>query len=881
MNNNFLTELEHQLSASEGLERIDLLTELAELSARSKPQRARQFADEARELATRQTDNRRSARLSLFFANLEHRSNEYQQALKLLLQTESLYLKTDDEIGLSQCYIAFGNCYLMLGQISQSLKYQLKALNIAVAAKDELNQSRALCNIGNCYEALSDYATMLDYDMKALNLEPDKSKLTPAEEHRWVENRTVILSNIGETLVNLGREQEGLNFHQRALNTARQTGNKYLECVILINISDIHLHFNDLATAQELVVAAVEIAVEIKELLQTARAFSQLGQVHRALNNLTAAKSYYEKGLQLFSEINHPLEKTRFQLKYADFLLSTGEGETAMSLIEPALRLCQENKWLAEAARAHELLVTFYKQQNDFAAALTNYEQYFRLTQDVRSENQHRRIEALLVQHEVDQTKQIAEAQRVLNERLQRANEELSETYSRNQNLLEQVQHQAHHDALTNLPNRTLFEDRLQQAITRAARHNQKFAVMFIDLDSFKLVNDTLGHQAGDELLVQVAERFKSNLRDSDTIARLGGDEFTVIVFDTHCADDARRIARKLLQSLSEPFQIRGHLFSLGASIGVALYPQDGEDVATLQKHADVAMYHVKRAGKRDVHLYSPEMNFAAMQRVSVESELNGALGRREFEVYYQPQFDARNNRITGCEALLRWTNPKLGAVGPDIFIPIAEDNGQIIEIGNWVLQTACQQLAEWRQQQDFDLIMAVNVSPLEFTRDNFVASVVDALNCYQLPFDALELEITERLVANDLTGINIKVGELRRLGIRVAIDDFGTGQSALTHLLQLPVDTLKIDRAFVRQLETSPEMRKLVGAIIALSQSMDIAVVAEGVETERQLEYLAALGCERIQGFLKARPLPVTAATALFADYFNRAKSALTTAAS
>lgn len=421
--------------------------------------------------------------------------------------------------------------------------------------------------------------------------------------------------------------------------------------------------------------------------------------------------------------------------------------------------------------------------------------------------------------------------------------------------------HQAQHDALTGLPNRTLFEDRLGQAIARAARADSQLAVLFLDLDGFKHVNDTLGHAAGDALLIEMAQRLQRLLRASDTVARLGGDEFMLLLTELPEQRAVSKVAHKVLEVVARPHDLQGRSVRVSGSIGVSLYPQDGQDVATLHMHADIAMYQAKQAGKADVRFFAPAMNVAARERLELETLLRCALERAELSLHYQPLFQASGGRPLGFEALLRWHSPELGPVSPERFIPVAEDSGLIVPIGEWVLNEACAQLARWQAAGHAGLQMAVNVSPLQFARHDFVQTVQAALGRHGVRGADLELELTERMIVDDPAQVALTLGALQALGVGIAIDDFGAGHSALSSLLQLPVQTLKIDRSFVQDVAGA---QRVIQAIVSLAHALGLGVVAEGIETPEQLRRIGELGCERAQGFLMGRPLPAAEATQL-----------------
>ena len=418
------------------------------------------------------------------------------------------------------------------------------------------------------------------------------------------------------------------------------------------------------------------------------------------------------------------------------------------------------------------------------------------------------------------------------------------------------ISFQAFHDQLTLLPNRVLFKDRLELAITQAQRRSGTLAVMFIDIDRFKLVNDTFGHAEGDALLRAIASRLSSTLRRGDTLARLGGDEFTVLLPDIKLTQDAELIGTKILAALETPIALSHGDYRVTASIGIALFPRDGSTAEELTRNADVAMYQVKRAGKNAFRFFEPSFNTHHRERIALENDLRDALQRKEFELHYQPQVSVSRRQIIGMEALLRWNHPVLGRLAPNGFIEIAEELGLIGEISHWVLEQACTQLAQWRTEGHVDVRMSVNMSALDFDRRDIVSSITDCLQRHALPPARVELEITESLMMNNAIGVAVKVKELRGAGISIAIDDFGTGYSALAYLQKFAVSTLKIDRSFVRDLE-GPMSNPIISAITGIARGFDLAIVAEGVEQRHQAETLQLLGCDIMQGYYFARPAP------------------------
>jgi diguanylate cyclase (GGDEF)-like protein len=420
-------------------------------------------------------------------------------------------------------------------------------------------------------------------------------------------------------------------------------------------------------------------------------------------------------------------------------------------------------------------------------------------------------------------------------------------------NLTDQLAYQALHDSLTALPNRLLLHQRLDAAIEQAAATSSTLAVAFIDLDRFKQINDTLGHAIGDEVLRIVARRLEACLVPGETLARMGGDEFTAILPGVSDEAEALYRARELLGAVHAPCKVEEYELFATASIGISFYPRDGASGAALLRNADIAMYDAKYRGKNDVSCYEPSSTAKALNQLSLETNLRRALERDELSVRYQPQVQL-NGSLAGFEALALWNHPKLGKIGPAQFIPVAEETGMILQIGQWVLRTACEQMVTWRELTgDSDLVVAVNVSAVQLAQAHFVESVGRILDETGLPASTLELELTESLLMRDFEQCSEMIRSLRRLGVRIAIDDFGTGYSSLSYLRQLPADTLKIDRSFIRDAASAPAV---LGAIVVLGHSFGMLVAAEGIETEEELEIAKQAGVDRAQGHLFGIPL-------------------------
>jgi diguanylate cyclase (GGDEF)-like protein/PAS domain S-box-containing protein len=418
-----------------------------------------------------------------------------------------------------------------------------------------------------------------------------------------------------------------------------------------------------------------------------------------------------------------------------------------------------------------------------------------------------------------------------------------------------QIRHLAEHDALTELPNRVLLLDRLEQALHKAQRSGTLVGLLFIDLDHFKNINDTLGHEIGDELLRHVSQRIQLALRASDTISRTGGDEFTVLLPDLNEPGDSERVTQTILASLARPVWLSDHEIVVSASIGISIYPGDGETAQRLIQCADIAMYHSKDHGRNTYSFYTSDMNVRVSERMLLEHRMRQALERGEFVLHYQPQVSAADGEIRGLEALARWQHPEIGMISPARFIPVAEDSGLILRLGDWVLREACRQMRQWFDAGLPRMTIAVNISAIQFREANFVASVRAALRDTGLPPELLELEITESVMMNHVEQTMGCLRELKDIGVRFSIDDFGTGYSSLTYLKRFPIDKLKIDQSFVRGVVVDPQDASIVRTIIALADSLNLTTIAEGVESAEVCDALFDLGCGEIQGYLFARP--------------------------
>jgi diguanylate cyclase (GGDEF)-like protein len=540
-------------------------------------------------------------------------------------------------------------------------------------------------------------------------------------------------------------------------------------------------------------------------------------------------------------------------------VLSDGDGETWVTAREEAANLREQARYSREDAVHLREEAAFLRENaarlREEAVRLREVEAGIREGEaQVRESATSREREARLGETRVasGRIKVLQEA----NARLVVATLEARTLVEQVENAKTQLDHLAHHDALTGLPNRMLLHDRLAQAIELASRQGTQIAVLFMDLDRFKHINDSLGHAVGDQLLQSVARRLLDCVRHSDTASRQGGDEFVVLLSNIKQPENAAISAQKILAALTVPYSVDQQELHVSVSIGIATYPSDGQDAETLLKSADSAMYHAKDSGRNNYKFFVQEMNVRAVQRQSIEARLHRALERQEFVLHYQAKIDLQSNMIIGVEALIRWQQPERGLVPPSEFIPVAEDSGLILPIGRWVLREACLQARAWREAGLPQITVAVNTSAREFSATDFMEYVGTTLEDTCLKPRYLELELTESSLMHDATVANLVLNALTDLGVKLAIDDFGTGYSSLSYLRQFPVDTLKIDRSFVNRMTSNAEDAAIVSAVIGMGKSLKLRVIAEGVETAEQGAFLIAQHCDEAQGYYFSRPV-------------------------
>lgn len=522
-----------------------------------------------------------------------------------------------------------------------------------------------------------------------------------------------------------------------------------------------------------------------------------------------------------------------------------------------ALKLEQKNKNYQASNEAYSQKKSSYEQLiNDIKALLTSLDQMVRLHSIIRDE---RLIELKALENRQTLIYYILLCALLLAGLLitRLGLRAIKTVIVEHQAAEKKIRHQAHFDDLTNLPNRPLSLDRLSQQINDARRNKHHVALLFLDLDDFKKVNDSLGHNIGDKLLAEAAARLKTAVRDSDTVGRLGGDEFIAILGKLTNLTDVRSIADNLINQVRTVFGIDGHELLLTASIGISIYPEDGDNALELLRNADSAMYHSKKLGRNTYSYFTDSMNREASRRLALEKEIHNALERREFNVVYQPKVDIASGKIMGAEALLRWHNPTLGHVSPDEFIPIAEQTGLIVPIGQFVLNEALSIIPRCHKENNVDFHMAVNLSPRQFRDPHLVSSIEKTLQRHGISSKLLELEITEGVLMSGHAYIDNALAELSSLGVSLAMDDFGTGYSSLSYLRSYPFNVLKIDRSFIHDITTDSANRELINAAISMGHSLSLKVVAEGVETEEELAYLQQLSCDYAQGYLFGKPVP------------------------
>jgi len=740
--------------------------------------------------------------------------------------------------------LLLGGCALYTGRLPDVKAHLDAALTLARQVADPLMEARSLNGLGLYHDRVA------QYDL-ALQAFLDSLRLTQASGDDTGSFRA--LTNLAALYTTTGQLSQALAFHDRAQQLAQ-----VLQSPIILASSITHLiliHDRQDHPAQVLDLAGEHLPV-IRQVgpprwvstVQECVSRALLRQGHTgqaltvALTDLDATRARQDReGI------------SRLACAAALAHLALGNLEEAGALLRESLECSREVGSRPVEILALDGLVRLHERAGDHRAALAYAREHHALERAVHEHEVDARSQLLTAEIRLELLNREAEIERLRNVDLARANRQLRDTQA-------DLLHRATHDALTGVSNRAHFQQVTTDTL-RSLGSGENAALIFIDLDRFKTVNDTLGHSAGDSLLQQVARRLQSVVRSSDLVGRVGGDEFTVLLSRVSARRDATLVAQKLADVLTDPFDLAGTRMTITASIGCAVAPSDGRDAEALQQHADLAMYRVKRSGGNQVLHFESAMGEPG-DRQLLERDLRGALDRQELRLHYQGRYAVRGGALAGFEALIRWEHHERGLIPPVTFIPVAEDTRLILPIGEWVLREACAQAVRWAFPQR-GLCMSVNVSPLQFDLPHFVDTVRAALRATGLPARHLILEITESLVMRDLERAQSHVTELKALGVQIAMDDFGTGYSSLSMLESLPFDQLKVDRSFTRHLNTDrqPRVTALMGAMIQLAQTLNMTVTVEGVEDDSQRDRLRDLGCDHIQGFLLARPLPPEAA--------------------
>lgn len=711
------------------------------------------------------------------------------------------------------------------------------ARDLAHAGGDAVTEARCVNNLAILAFRQGDYAGAMQLQLTNLTLTQQAGDLAGQLRARL---------NISMLHVELEEHQQALAAQQEVLREARRQKLVHVACaagesvaasLLALGRCEAALRAGRRALPDIRRARASQSAANLHRTL--AAALTSLGRPGEALAECTA-------GAPAALLTQDPVARCGLLIEEGRARALMGQPEAALSALNEAVALSTGGERRREQSEALFQRAALHEQLGDWQRALADFRAHTELERVLRAERIEIRTRTLAAQAEAERFRHQAERERERGEALARANRELRLAQTR-------LAHLAEHDALTGLPGRTLLERRLGAALAGG----RPLAVLFVDLDRFKSINDTLGHQQGDALLCETARRLSEALAPGQLLARLGGDEFIVLAEGLD-EEAAEALAGRVHTALVAPFVSGRRRLHVTASVGLALAPRDGQEVAELLRRADTAMYRVKQSGRNGVLSFSPAMAAELESRVQLEQDLHGALARGELHLHYQPQWQLGQGQpgLRGVEALLRWQHPRLGRISPSRFIPLAEESGLIVGIGNWVLRQATGQAAQWHRAGLDSLNVAVNVSPIQFARPDFVAEVEAALQESGLPPQALELEVTESAVMRDTAETTRHLERLHQLGVRVAIDDFGTGHASLGLLRRLKVNTLKVDRSFVQDLTNRQDARPLIEAILALARGLGLSVVAEGAETEAQLAALRELGCAEVQGYLLAHPL-------------------------
>ncbi|ACO47211.2 EAL domain-containing protein [Deinococcus deserti] len=772
--------------------------------------------------------------------------SDAEQAKADLLEIQALAQAAGDLSSEAMAVMLQGNALFFQSRFQQADACSVRAIELAQVCGNQMIHVRALNVLGISAAMQGDYTSAMEYCLECLRI---------AEAIGDEGNQGRVLSNIGVLRMNIGEYEAALEAVTQAQQIAVRQENVVAYSASTINILVAHYYLKQydraLALAAQHLTEVRKYNLRQNEVVMqayVAHALFETGQFQQAADLATEV-------LPLAEEVGNQEHVVNLRSAYGRALHALDRHDEAAFQLETALGVARERELRALERNILGYLSELCASREDWRLAYAYSRQHQELQRVLHTQDSERRSRVLSVQMQVEMLKREAERERQRNAELSQANTALEQAQ-------QHLAYRATHDALTGLHNRAHFQAEAERHL--ADLSGGELGMLFIDLDRFKQVNDTLGHDVGDELLDQVGQRLRNVVRTGDLVARLGGDEFTLLLPGLRDASDAERVARKVLASLAQPFQVGGHKLHITGSIGVAVAPQDGMDITTMQKHADVAMYRAKHDGKNAVRTYSAGMGDETAARMDLERDLREALRNGEFVLHYQGQFDVASGALSGYEALVRWQHPVHGMIAPGRFIPVAEDSGLIGPLGTWVLREACRQARAWRADER-GLTMSVNVSPVQFDTADFARLVQEALEEAGIRPECLMLELTESTVLRDVASATQQLQRLRALGVRIALDDFGTGQSALSLLRHIPIDQLKIDRSFLPGPDDTDESAQVfLRLLVMLGQARRLNVVAEGVENAEHQALLREMGCPTAQGFYLSRPLPAHQATAL-----------------
>ena len=767
------------------------------------------------------------------------------RALATLQDALALATRLNDRRNRAMAYFLLGNVHFFTTNYAQAQQHYELGLQLTRQVQNAAIEIRCLNGLGVTVQVRGDFGAALEYFLAAMQL---------AQEQGDELGRLRVLSNISLLQSEMGEYEASLACHLDVLNLGKQLGHELLYLGARVNIVGDYYFLQRYEQALELA-AEVLPALQEKSLNQyilILQTYVVMALV--PLSRYAEAAALARELLPLAEQLQDHEFATRLRLGLGMALRQLGELQEAQAQLRLALTVARARELRVLERDTLQQLCELCAAQHNWRDAYEFAESYHTLERKLHAQDVDQKVRVMSAQMQVELLRREAELERSRTAELKKANVSL-------QTIQQQLAHQATHDDLTGLPNRAYFQTALTQYLSDVEQ--RPFCVLLLDLDRFKHVNDTLGHNVGDQLLRAVGERLRALVRSGDLITRMGGDEFTLILPGIGTPQQAEHVAHKVLDSLRRPFQVGAHQLHVTGSVGVALAPRDGLDATTLQKHADIAMYRAKREGKSSLRVYDPEMGEETAQRAETEQHLQKALARGEFVLHYQVQFDTRTGALFGFEALVRWQHPKRGLVAPGLFIGVAEESGLILPLGNWVLHEACAQAMRWGANER-GFTVSINVSAQQFDHEDFFLQVQTALRQTGLLPQRLIVELTESVVLRQPKETAAQLARLQELGVGVALDDFGTGQSSLSLLRRIPINYLKMDRSFVQDNSEEGVTRLLVGLMVDLAHGLNMQVTAEGIETEQQRTMLRELGCDIMQGYLFSRPVPADEAEKL-----------------